>query len=107
MSSKIGFMQGRLSPLVNGQIQAFPLDEWETEFELAESIGISCLEWTIDNDTDWPSNPFLTVEGRERIKTLQEVYKMSIPSVTGDCFMQFPFWKLFDEDSVEIGRAHV
>ena len=33
-NSRIGFMQGRLSELVDGRIQAFPWDSWQTEFFL-------------------------------------------------------------------------
>ena len=40
MNQKIGFMQGRLSPLIGGKIQSFPWDNWECEFAIAESIDI-------------------------------------------------------------------
>ena len=46
--NKIGFMQGRLSPLVNNQIQSFPFKYWLNEFPLANQLGISCIEWTLD-----------------------------------------------------------
>ena len=46
--NKIGFMQGRLSKLVNNQIQAFPFKNWLNEFPLANKLGISCMEWTLD-----------------------------------------------------------
>ena len=42
--NKIGFMQGRLSNLVNNQIQAFPFEEWTYEFELAKKIGLSAFK---------------------------------------------------------------
>ena len=32
---KLGFMQGRLSPKIRNQIQAFPFDSWENEFKIA------------------------------------------------------------------------
>ena len=32
MPEKIGFMQGRLSEIVDDKIQAFPWLEWENEF---------------------------------------------------------------------------
>ena len=32
-------------------------------------------------------------EGRDRIKILSRQFNISIPSLTGDCFMQAPFWK--------------
>ena len=46
--NKIGFMQGRLSPLVNNQIQSFPFETWLDEFPLANRLGTSCMEWTLD-----------------------------------------------------------
>ena len=45
--NEIGFMQGRLCPM-NNQIQAFPFDDWESEFPLANKLGLSCIEWTLD-----------------------------------------------------------
>lgn len=43
-------MQGRLSPMVNGKIQSFPWDNWKQEVGLAKSIGLSTMEWTLDQD---------------------------------------------------------
>lgn len=43
-------MQGRLSPLVNGCIQAFPWSCWRDEFPLAQQHGFRLLEWTLDQD---------------------------------------------------------
>ena len=48
MVIQIGFMQGRLSPLVDNQIQAFPFNHWDQEFALAKEIGLGCMEWTLD-----------------------------------------------------------
>ena len=59
--NKIGFMQGRLSPLVNNQIQSFPFNYWLNEFPLAKQLGISLMEWTLD----YPKlhqNPLLLAE---------------------------------------------
>lgn len=44
---RIGFMQGRLSPVVDGKIQAFPWGHWEDEFRLANGHGLSLMEWTL------------------------------------------------------------
>ena len=41
-----GFMQGRLCDQINGQIQAFPWDEWRSEFQIASEIGFYKIEWT-------------------------------------------------------------
>jgi L-ribulose-5-phosphate 3-epimerase len=90
--TKIGFMQGRLSPLVNGRIQAFPWDHWQEEFKLASENNLKVMEWTLDQN-DLHKNPLLTTEGQIKIKQLCSKHNMSIPSLTGDCFMQSPFWK--------------
>ena len=92
MTNRIGFMQGRLSPLVGGRIQAFPWDTWEREFPQAQSCGIHLMEWTLDQDRLY-ENPLLVKSGQARIKDLCASHGLSIPSLTGDCFMQAPFWK--------------
>ena len=46
--NKIGIMQGRLSPPIDGRIQAFPINDWESEFEKASKIGFDCIEWIFD-----------------------------------------------------------
>jgi hexulose-6-phosphate isomerase len=50
------------------------------------------MEWTVDQDrlTD---NPIMCEDGQEEIRVLMRECKLNIPSLTGDCFMQAPFWK--------------
>ena len=88
----IGFMQGRLSNVVDGVIQEFPWKSWEDEFHIASEIDIHIMEWTLDQE-DLYLNPLLTNKGQEKISHLCEIYSLKIPSLTGDCFMQSPFWK--------------
>jgi hexulose-6-phosphate isomerase len=90
--AEIGFMQGRLSALVNGRIQAFPAEHWREEFALAEQLGFSLMEWTIDHD-EFDANPFMTPSGRAEIRRLQNGHGVSVQSVTADSFMQTPFFK--------------
>ena len=90
--NKLGFMQGRLSPIVDDKIQAFPFKYWEEEFSLANKLGITCMEWTLDYP-NLRSNPLLNNQCLDKIKNLCEKFKISIPSVTLDCSMQRPFWK--------------
>lgn len=92
MTNKIGFMQGRLSPLVDGKIQAFPWISWQQEFPVAQSLGLGLMEWTLDQDRLY-QNPLLTPQGQQEIRSLCQAHKLAIPSLTGDCFMQAPFWK--------------
>lgn len=86
-------MQGRLSPPVAGRIQSFPWGRWEEEFEMAASLGLAFLEWTLDADR-LRENPLMTSEGRATIEELSRFHGVGVPSVTGDCFMQAPLWKV-------------
>jgi L-ribulose-5-phosphate 3-epimerase len=92
MTHQIGFMQGRLCERVDGKIQAFPWRDWESEFSAAAAIDLHLIEWTLDQERLY-ENPLLTVDGQESIRGLCRQYNVSIPSLTGDCFMQAPFWK--------------
>lgn len=90
---RIGFMQGRLSALVDGKIQAFPWDGWREEFPRAKELGLTRMEWTIDQER-LRENPLTTEQGRQDIVALSRENGVRIPSLTGDCFMQAPFWKV-------------
>jgi hexulose-6-phosphate isomerase len=98
---KIGFMQGRLSPLVDGKIQAFPWDHWQAEFSAAQKLGINAMEWTLDQEELY-KNPLMSEAGQKEIQSLCEKHDVSIPSLTGDCFMQAPYWKHDGESRVSL-----
>ena len=93
MNSKVGFMQGRLSPVINGKIQEFPWNNWRQEFDIAACMGFRLMEWTLDQYRLY-ENPLMTPIGQAEIRKLSRDCKVKIPSLTGDCFMQSPFWKL-------------
>ena len=90
-------MQGRLSPLVRGKIQAFPWNHWRDEFPIAGKHGFKIMEWTLDQDRLY-ENPVMTADGQQEIKELANQYEIAIPSLTGDCFMQAPFYKVTGKD---------
>ena len=92
-NDRIGYMQGRLSPLIDGKIQAFPWPYWQQEFPEAHKTGLHQMEWTLDQDRLY-ENPLMTSAGQQEIRSLCTQYEISIPSLTGDCFMQSPFWKV-------------
>ena len=92
MSGSIGFIQGRLSPLVEGQIQAFPWDHWRAEFPLAADLGFPIIEWTLDQE-NLHENPLMHQFGRQEIKRLCATNGVDVASVTGDFFMRAPFFK--------------
>lgn len=89
---RIGFMQGRLSPPVDGKIQAFPWTHWREEFAIARAAGFSLMEWTLDAERLY-ENPVMTRAGRDEIARLKSRHALEIDSLTGDFFMQAPFHK--------------
>lgn len=91
-AKNIGFMQGRFTSPIDGKIQAFPWQHWREEFELAELHGFSLMEWTLDQKRLY-ENPLMTASGRREIKGMMEEHGITIPSLTGDCFMEAPFYK--------------
>src|SRR5215471_3154567 len=94
-SDRLGFMQGRLSPMVDGKIQAFPARHWRDEYPSAERLGLPLMEWTLDDD-DLDGNPLMTPAGRAEMRTLGERHGVSVETITGDLFMQRPFWRAAD-----------
>jgi hexulose-6-phosphate isomerase len=90
--TKIGFMQGRLSPMINGRIQQFPTNNWKDEIEIAAKNKFTKMEWTIDSET-LNFNPILTGDGQKLIGEMCHLYNLSIPSITCDYFMENPPWK--------------
>lgn len=103
VARRIGFMQGRLSPMIDGRIQAFPWDHWREELAIGAECGFSLLEWTLDQDGLY-ENPLMTAEGQGEIRALCETYGFTIPSLTGDCFMQVPFWKAEGDEAEDLKR---
>jgi L-ribulose-5-phosphate 3-epimerase len=86
-------MQGRLSAIFDGRIQSFPWTCWQDEFEQGAKLGFGLMEWTLDQDRLY-ENPLLTKVGQAQIRSLCQRYQFDIASLTGDCFMQAPFWKV-------------
>lgn len=90
---KIGYMIGRLSPLIDNKIQAFPIKSWTHEIAEGSKNNLCYTEWTLDHE-GIEDNPFMSKEGQNTIKSLCQTHNVKILSVTGNCFMQAPIWKL-------------
>lgn len=84
---RIGIMQGRLSPIIDGKIQSFPSKTWREEFALARDCGFELIEWVLDL-TDLHHNPICSHSGRAEIVRLCKEYKIEIPSICCDYFME-------------------
>lgn len=100
MTPTIGFMQGRLSPQLNGMIQAFPWEHWEAEFPAAQALDLHLMEWTLDH-ARLDENPLMTETGRARIAELARRHDVRVGSLTGDLFMQAPFWRVNGEERAQ------
>tara|TARA_B100001057_G_scaffold490579_1_gene579128 strand:+ start:90 stop:923 length:834 start_codon:yes stop_codon:yes gene_type:complete len=94
---KYGIMQGRLSPSKKNLIQFFPSETWQDEFKPARKLGFKFIEWTLDYN-NLNQNPLLNHKSRKKIKRLCKKYNIKIKSVTCDCFMEKPFWKIKNND---------
>ncbi len=99
--NRLGIMQGRLSPPVNNQIQAFPGDKWRDEFPICKKLGLGCMEWIFEYKT-MQSNPFYTDDGIKEIKKVSDLYNVRIGSLLADYFMEK---KLFGVESSEIKKS--
>jgi len=87
--NRIGIMQGRLSPMFNGKIQAFPYNTWKEEFALAKQCGFELIEWVLDLE-NIEHNPILSETGRREIAYLQKEYHIEVPIICCDYFMEYP-----------------
>jgi hypothetical protein len=68
--SMLGSMQGRLSPMIDNQIQSFPFKEWKKEFSQAKKLGLKFIEWTLDY-----KNIFLNpIFKAKEIKKIKEIF---------------------------------
>lgn len=91
--SCLGIMQGRLSAQIDNKIQSFPKKNWKQEFKMMNLLNIKKLEWTIEYPLFY-GNPLMNKKKHKEIVKLKRKYKINIHSVTCDCFMQKPFWKI-------------
>ena len=89
--NKIGFMQGRLVKLYNKKIQFFPDKDWASEIKIAKKLKFKLMEWTINYENIY-QNPLYNGNLRN-LKYYLKKYKIKVPSVTCDFFMQKPFFK--------------
>ena len=76
-------MQGRLSPVIDNKIQAFPHNNWKNEFQIAQKLGFDLIEWVVDDK----NNPIFDNECINTILELSEKYEIKINSLCADYFM--------------------
>jgi L-ribulose-5-phosphate 3-epimerase len=95
LTNEIGIMQGRLSPRIDGKIQAYPANTWQKEFEIAQEIGYAAIEWIVEKPVE--TNALMTVSGKAEIKKVIASTGVRIDYVCADIFMQQPLVRMTEE----------
>ena len=95
LTKEIGIMQGRLSPRIDGKIQAYPANTWQKEFEIAKEIGYSAVEWIVEKPLE--INAMMSKSGLKEIKDVISKTKVRIDYVCADIFMQQPLVRMTQE----------
>ncbi len=85
----IGVMQGRLLPKYKGKYQAHPVGYWQSEFKIAKSLGLDCIEFILDKDLA-KKNPLLTDKGNNEILEISHNSGIFVKSICADYFMVSP-----------------
>ena len=86
---KIGVMQGRLLPKIDGRYQAHPVDKWQDEFLIASDLGLSFIEFILDFD-HFESNPLMSSDRCAQIFDLSQKTGVLVKTVCADYFMEAP-----------------
>jgi hexulose-6-phosphate isomerase len=95
LTNEIGIMQGRLSPRIDGKIQAYPAITWQKEFEIAQEIGYAAIEWIVEKPVE--TNALMTDFGKAEIKKVIASTGVRIDYVCADIFMQQPLVRMTEE----------
>jgi len=99
LTKQIGIMQGRLSPRIDGKIQAYPAKTWQKEFEIAQEIGYSAIEWIVEKPVE--INALMTNLGKIEIKKVIALTGVKIDFICADIFMQQPLVRLTEESKFQ------
>jgi hexulose-6-phosphate isomerase len=95
LTNEIGIMQGRLSPRIDGKIQAYPATTWQKEFKIAQEIGYAAIEWIVERPVE--TNALMTDSGKVEIKKVIASSGVRIDYVCADIFMQQPLVRMTEE----------
>ena len=95
LTNEIGIMQGRLSPRIDGKIQAYPASTWQKEFEISQEIGYAAIEWIVEKPVE--TNALMTDSGKAEIKKMIASTGVRIDYVCADIFMQQPLVRMTKE----------
>jgi hexulose-6-phosphate isomerase len=92
-------MQGRLSPRIDGKIQAYPASTWQKEFEIAQELGYAAIEWIVEKPVE--TNALMTDSGKAEIKRVIASTGVRVDYVCADVFMQQPLVRMTEETKLQ------
>ena len=104
LTKEIGIMQGRLSPRIDGKIQAYPANTWQKEFEIAQAIGYAAIEWMVEKLLE--INALMSESGIKEIKEIIRKTGERIDYVCADIFMQQPLVRM-SQDIRKENKEHL
>jgi hexulose-6-phosphate isomerase len=104
MQTKIGIMQGRLSPPEDGRFQSFPRNSWRQEIADARDTGFDYIEWIYDA-YGHAANPLTSEEGIVELNALKEQCGIATPAICADWLMDFPLIRCTEQERLQREKA--
>ena len=86
-STRFGIVQGRLTMPPSDELQWFPQELWQNEFELASNIGIDYIELIAEVQHN-SENPIWSDNGIEEIIQLVGIYNLSLYALCNDYIVE-------------------
>ncbi len=90
----ISIVQGRLTSIVGGRYQHFPIHAWRDEFKSAAQLGFDGIEWIISDF----SNPIFDPVSLDQARELSNKTGIQISSISLDVLMYNPIQTIQWED---------
>jgi len=95
--TRFGIVQGRLTKTPGNELQWFPQEYWQQEFNIASELGIDYIELIAEVQHN-PNNPIWTDIGCEEIQQLVKKNKLTLHALCNDYIVEHD---LLDESVVD------
>ncbi len=103
-SNKFGISQGRLTHNPKGLLQHFPQENWEEEFKIASSVGLSFIELLTERDFN-SKNPVWSDKGRNTIRSIAKSNNLEIYSICADYIIDHSFSNINADDTIDMMKS--
>ena len=85
--TRFGIVQGRLTKTPGNELQWFPQEYWQQEFNIASELGIDYIELIAEVQNN-PNNPIWTDEGCAEILRLIQKNKLTLHALCNDYIVE-------------------